>query len=66
MDFDVERDPLSVLGTATGVFLVLVAAGTLVGAPWQYGSGLAATALQILGAAATAAIGAGLVALVRQ
>jgi hypothetical protein len=64
MDVDVRRDPLTVLGVGTGAYLLVAAAATLVGAPWQYGSGTMATALQILGALATAGVGAGLAALV--
>jgi hypothetical protein len=64
MDTERYTDPLTVLGAGTGVFLVLVAVATLLGAPWQYGSSTAATALQILGTVATAAVGAGLAWLV--
>jgi hypothetical protein len=64
MNLDVRRDPLTALGVGTGAYLLLAAAATLVGAPWQHGSGTLATALQIVGAVATAGVGAGLAALV--
>jgi len=66
MDIEFRRDPLTVLGLAAGAFLVLAAAGTLAGAPWQYGSTTLGTALQALGALATAAVGVGLGLLVLQ
>ncbi|QLH81031.1 hypothetical protein [Halosimplex pelagicum] len=54
-------DRLEPVGIAVGVLLVLVAVGTLVGAPWTTKGSVAASALQVVGAVATAAIGALLV-----
>ena len=53
-------DTLEPLGIVIGVFLVLVALGTLVGMPWQV-KGMGAAIVQIIAALATAGIGAGLV-----
>lgn len=58
-------DRLEPFGVAAGVFLVLVGIGTIAGAPWAIKGSMGAAALQILGALATAALGAGLVWLSR-
>lgn len=50
-------DRLDLLGVVTGVFLVLVALGTLVGQPWQYSGGSLVMVLQLVGIVATAGIG---------
>jgi len=63
MDIEVGRDPLAVLGAGGGVFLVVVAAATLAGAPWQHSSGAVVMALQVVGVVLTAAVGIGLAAL---
>ncbi|MFB6267112.1 MAG: hypothetical protein ABEI31_05595 [Halodesulfurarchaeum sp.] len=55
------RDRLHLVGVPLGIFVALVGLGTLVGQPWQYsGSGIV-TILQLIGALAAIAIGAGLV-----
>lgn len=53
-------DTLEPLGIAAGGFLVLVGLGTVVGSPWTTNPDVLAVALQILGALATVALGAGL------
>lgn len=58
-------DRLEAVGTAVGVLLVLVAVGTLVGAPWATKGSTAAAVLQVVGVVATAAVGVGLVWLSR-
>jgi hypothetical protein len=58
-------DRLEAVGTAVGVLLVLVGLATVVGAPWATKTSAAAAALQVVGALATAAVGAGLVWLSR-
>lgn len=52
-------DALEPLGIFAGAFLVLVGIGTIVGAPWTVKPGLTA-GLQVLGALAVIALGAGL------
>ena len=64
MSANVTGDGLSVVGTATGAFLVLVGMGTLVGTPWQYADSAVVMLLQVLGTLAALAIGAALVWLV--
>ena len=54
------EDPLKPLGVAGGVFLVLAAAGTIVGAPWTTQATIGSAVLQIIGALLMAALGAGL------
>ena len=54
-------DPLKPLGVAAGVFLVLAAAGTLIGAPWTTQIALGGAVVQILSAVLMAVLGAGLV-----
>jgi len=59
-------DPLESVGTAAGVFLVLVGIATLVGMPWAHKSGGAVLMLgQIVGALSAVGVGAGLAWLVR-
>jgi len=58
-------DRLEPVGIGVGVLLVLVAVGTLAGAPWTTKGSVAASALQVVGAVATAGIGAFLVWLSR-
>lgn len=50
-------DRLDLVGTLAGVFLVLVALGTLSGQPWQYSGSALVMVLQLVGIVATAAIG---------
>ena len=54
-------DRLGTVGTAVGVFLVLTALGTLVGAPWATALSGAAAAIQLFGVVLGAAVGVGLV-----
>jgi hypothetical protein len=64
---DVEFDDnLALVGTLAGGFLVLAGLGTVAGTPWTHKASLAAAAVQVLGALATAAVGAGLVWLSQQ
>lgn len=58
---NVFADRLDLLGTLTGVFLVLVAIGTAMGTPWVYSGSTLVTILQVFGVIATAAIGVFLV-----
>lgn len=59
---DVEfEDSLEPWGLAAGGFLVVVGLATVAGMPWTTKASLAAAGLQVLGALATAAVGAGLV-----
>ncbi|QPV64590.1 hypothetical protein I7X12_08250 [Halosimplex litoreum] len=58
-------DRLEPVGIAVGVLLVLVAAATLAGTPWTTKGDVLASALQVVGAVGTAAIGALLVWLSR-
>jgi len=51
-------DPLKPLGVAGGVFLVLVAAGTIIGAPWTTQATMGGAVVQILGSLLTAILGA--------
>lgn len=53
-------DWLKPLGVAGGVFLVLVAGGTIVGAPWATQATIGGAALQVLGSLLMAVLGAGL------
>lgn len=50
-------DRLEPIGVVIGLFLILVAMGTIVGMPWQV-KDVAAAAVQIVGALGTGAIGA--------
>jgi len=54
-------DRLGSVGPAVGVFLVLAALGTLLGAPWATAASGAAAAVQLLGVGLSAAVGVGLV-----
>jgi drug/metabolite transporter (DMT)-like permease len=54
------EDPLKPLGVVAGGFLVLAAAGTIIGAPWATQQTIATAGIQILGALLMAALGAGL------
>jgi uncharacterized membrane protein YkgB len=58
-------DRLEVVGTAIGILLVLIGLATIAGAPWATKISAAAAVLQIGGALATVAVGAGLVWLSR-
>lgn len=58
-------DLLEPVGIAVGVLLVLVALGTLAGAPWATKGNAVAAVIQVVGVVATAAIGAFLVWLSR-
>jgi hypothetical protein len=60
MQQEVFADRLDVLGILVGAFVALVGLGTLVGMPWQHSSSSVTVVLQILGALATVALGAGL------
>jgi len=53
-------DPLKPLGMVAGSFLVLAAAGTVVGAPWTTQASMASAMLQVVGALLMAALGASL------
>ncbi|WP_436910930.1 hypothetical protein [Halosimplex marinum] len=59
------EDRLEPVGIAVGVLLVLVALATLAGAPWTTKGSVVASALQVVGAVGTAALGAALVWLSR-
>jgi multidrug resistance efflux pump len=59
-------DHLEPVGVAVGVFLVLVGLTTVAGMPWTTKATIAAAVVQIVGALATVAVGAGLVWLSRQ
>jgi len=52
------EDPLKPLGVAGGVFLVLAAAGTIIGAPWTTQATTAGAAGQVIGAVLMAVLGA--------
>lgn len=54
-------DPLVPLGAAAGLFLVVVALGTLITAPWQYHGSTTVSVLRITGSVATLLLGVGLV-----
>ncbi|ELZ29760.1 hypothetical protein C475_02396 [Halosimplex carlsbadense 2-9-1] len=58
-------DRMEPIGIALGALLVLVAVATLAGAPWATKGDALASALQVVGAVGTAAIGALLVWLSR-
>lgn len=59
---DVEfEDHLAVVGTLAGAFLVLAGIGTIAGTPWTHKATVAAAVVQVIGALATAAVGAGLI-----
>lgn len=58
-------DRLEPIGIAAGGFLVLVGLGTIAGFPWATKISMAAAVIQVLGALATIALGAGLVWLSR-
>lgn len=60
MEFNRPTDRTTRLGTAIGVFLVLVAIATLVGQPWVYVESSIAAGAQIVAAVLTFGIGAGL------
>jgi len=51
-------DPLKPLGVAGGVFLVLAAAGTILGAPWTTQATMSGAVVQVFGAALMAVLGA--------
>ncbi|MBX0288080.1 hypothetical protein [Haloarcula salinisoli] len=51
-------DPLKPLGVAAGVFLVLAAAGTIIGAPWTTQATMGGAAVQIFGSLLMAVLGA--------
>lgn len=53
-------DPLKPLGLAAGVFLVLAAAGTIIGAPWETQATMATAVIQVIGALLMAGLGAAL------
>lgn len=59
-------DTLESLGAVTGVFLVLVGLGTVIGMPWQTNAGLLVSIIQLLGVVGTVAAGAGIVWLTQQ
>ena len=54
------EDPLRPFGVAAGVFLVLAAAGTIIGAPWATQGSIASAGIQVLGSLVMAIVGAGL------
>ncbi|PSQ04759.1 hypothetical protein BRC92_03570 [Halobacteriales archaeon QS_4_69_31] len=58
-------DRIEPIGVAVGVLLVLVGLGTVAGFPWATKGDALASALQVVGALLTVAIGAGLVWLSR-
>lgn len=58
-------DALEPVGIGVGVLLVLVGLATVAGSPWTTKASVAAAAVQVVGALATAAVGAGLVWLAR-
>jgi hypothetical protein len=63
---DVEfADRLELFGVAAGGFLLLVGLATVAGTPWTHKASAGASALQVIGALATAAVGAGLIWLVQ-
>jgi hypothetical protein len=57
---DAFDDPLKPFGVAAGVFLVLAAAGTIIGAPWATQLSVAGAGIQILGSLLMAVLGVGL------
>ena len=54
-------DPLKPLGVLAGGFLVLAAAGSVIGAPWATQLSTASAGLQVVGALLMAVLGAALV-----
>ncbi|WEL20142.1 hypothetical protein [Halorhabdus sp. BNX81] len=58
-------DRLEPLGTATGVFLIVMSLATVVGMPWNTNGSALVSIMQLLGIVGTAAIGAGLIWLAR-
>ena len=52
------EDRLAVLGSLLGAFVILVALATLAGTPWTTAESTTAAAVQLVGIAATIAIGA--------
>lgn len=58
-------DRLEPIGIGVGVLLVLVGLATVAGTPWTTKGSIGAALLQVVGALATAAVGAGLVWLSR-
>lgn len=53
-------DVLEPFGVAAGVFLVLFGLGTIAGQPWTTNPDVVAVLFKVVGALATAALGAGL------
>jgi len=51
-------DPLKPLGVAGGVFLVLAAAGTILGAPWMTQASTGGAIAQVIGATLMGVLGA--------
>lgn len=51
-------DPLKPLGVAGGIFLVLAAVGTIIGAPWTTQATITGAVVQMFGAVLMAALGA--------
>lgn len=58
-------DRLEPIGIGVGVLLVLVGLATVAGTPWTTKLSIGAALLQVIGALATAAVGAGLVWIAR-
>lgn len=58
---DYVADRFDAVGTATGALLAVAGLGTLAGMPWQYANSGVVTAVQVLGALLTVALGAALV-----
>lgn len=58
-------DRLEPIGIATGVFLVLVALGTVAGTPWTTTGSMLVSIIQLVGLAGMVALGAGLIWLAR-
>lgn len=54
------EDTLEPLGILTGVLLVLIGLGTLIGQPWATANSTIAVVLQLVGVVVTVALGAGL------
>ena len=54
-------DRLAVFGLLAGGFLVLAGLATVAGTPWTHKASMAASVLQVVGALATAGVGAALV-----
>lgn len=66
MRASVTRDRLTLLGTLTGVSLILIVLVTLAGQPWRYVRGPGVAVVQLIAAVLTLAIGAGTVWLALQ